>query len=71
MQELMEKHDLERQKNKKMSELDRETLEKTNHLLAKAQMQLEEQEDEIKHLNELILYAKCVTIRDNQVDQKV
>jgi hypothetical protein len=49
----------------------RETLEKSNYLLTKAQSQLEEQEDEIKHLNELMLYAKCVSIRDNQVEQKV
>lgn len=32
-------------------------------------MQMEEQEDDVKHLNELLLYAKCVTIRDNQVKQ--
>jgi hypothetical protein len=34
-------------------------------------MQMEEQEDDIKHLNELMLYAKCVSIRDMQVEQKV
>jgi Trichohyalin-plectin-homology domain len=34
-------------------------------------MQLEEQEDDIKHLNELMLYAKCVSIREKQVEQKV
>ncbi|KAJ3276655.1 Cilia- and flagella-associated protein 45 [Terramyces sp. JEL0728] len=62
----MEKHDVLRAKNAKLSELDRETLEKANHLLSKAQMQIEEQEDDIKHLNELMLYAKCVSIRDNQ-----
>ncbi|KAJ3254554.1 Cilia- and flagella-associated protein 45 [Boothiomyces macroporosus] len=66
----MEKYDVMRAKNAKLSDLDRETLEKANHLLAKAQMQIEEQEDEIKHLNELMLYAKCVSIRDNQVEQK-
>jgi len=33
-------------------------------------LQLEEQEDEIKHLNELMLYAKCVSIRDLQVAEK-
>jgi hypothetical protein len=49
----------------------RETREKSNYLLSKAQMQMEEQEDDIKHLNELMLYAKCVSIRDKQVEQKV
>jgi hypothetical protein len=67
----MEKYDIQRAKNAKLSDLDKETLEKSNYLLTKAQMQLEEQEDEIKHLNELMLYAKCVSIRDNQVEQKV
>ena len=67
----MEKYDLDRAKNAKLSDLDKETLEKSNYLLTKAQAQLEEQEDDIKHLNELMLYAKCVTIRDNQVEQKV
>lgn len=67
----MEKYDIDRAKNAKLSDLDKETLEKSNYLLTKAQAQLEEQEDDIKHLNELMLYAKCVTIRDNQVEQKV
>ena len=67
----MEKYDLQRAKNAKLAELDKETLEKSNHLLTKAQMQIEEQEDDIKHLNELMLYAKCVCIRDNQLEQKV
>lgn len=68
--EKMENYDIERAKNAKLSDLDKETLEKSNYLLTKAQAQLEEQEDDIKHLNELMLYAKCVTIRDNQVEQK-
>jgi predicted nucleotidyltransferase len=67
----MEQFDLDRAKNAKLNDLDKETLEKSNYLLTKAQMQLEEQEDEIKHLNELMLYAKCVSIRDNQLEQKV
>jgi hypothetical protein len=67
----IEEFDQQRSKNAKLSDLDKETLEKSNHLLAKAQLQLEEQEDDIKHLNELMLYAKCVSIRDNQLEQKV
>ena len=67
----MEKYDQQRAKNAKLAELDKETLEKSNYLLTKAQMQIEEQEDDIKHLNELMLYAKCVSIRDNQLEQKV
>jgi len=66
----MEEHDHKRSSNAKLSDLDREAKDKSNYLLAKAQLQLEEQEDDIKHLNELMLYAKCVSIRDTQVEEK-
>jgi hypothetical protein len=66
----MQKLDACRQQNQKLGDFERQELEKSNYLLAKAQQQIEEQDDEIKHLNELILYAKCVTIRDSQVDEK-
>ncbi len=39
--------------------------------MGKAQEQMEEQEDEIKKLNELILNAKCHAIRDAQLIEKV
>jgi hypothetical protein len=66
----MEDFDHQRSQNAQLSELDQETKDKANYLLSKAQMQLEEQEDEIKHMNELMLYAKCVAIRDSQVEEK-
>lgn len=68
--EKMEMYDHKRTANAKLSELEQEAKDKANYLLAKAQLQLEEQEDEIKHLNELMLYAKCVSIRDLQVAEK-
>lgn len=40
-------------------------------MLEKAREQMEEQEDEIKKLNELILNAKCHAIRDAQLVEKV
>jgi hypothetical protein len=66
----MEEYDQKRSSNAKLSELEQEARAKADYLLAKANMQLEEQEDDIKHLNELMLYAKCVAIRDIQVDEK-
>ncbi|KXS18857.1 hypothetical protein M427DRAFT_109228 [Gonapodya prolifera JEL478] len=66
----MEESERRRSSNKELSELERETRDKNNYLLAKAQLQLDEQEDEIKHMNELMLYAKCVAIRDAQVEEK-
>ena len=41
-----------------------------NHITARAKELLDEQEDEIKKLNELILNAKCHAIRDTQLDEK-
>lgn len=66
----MEEYDHKRAANEKLSELEQEAKDKANYLLTKAKLQLEEQEDEIKHLNELMLYAKCVAIRDVQVEEK-
>ncbi|KAK5671086.1 hypothetical protein BDV3_004767 [Batrachochytrium dendrobatidis] len=66
----MEHYDHQRTSNAKLSDLDREAKDRSNYLLAKAQMQIEEQEDDIKHMNELMLYAKCVSIRDTQVEEK-
>lgn len=37
---------------------------------AKAQFQLLEEKDEVKHMNQMMLYSKCVTIRDAQVEEK-
>ncbi|TPX53827.1 hypothetical protein PhCBS80983_g06154 [Powellomyces hirtus] len=66
----MEAYDHTRATNAKLSVLEAEAKAKSTYLLAKAQLQLEEQEDEIKHMNELMLYAKCVAIRDKQVEEK-
>ena len=44
-----------------------EAQEKSLDLLAKARAQMEEQDDEIKKLNEAILNAKCHAIRDAQL----
>lgn len=62
--------DLERRQNEKLNELEEEAKEKAEHLLTKANEMRQEQEDEIKHLNELILNAKCHAIRDAQILEK-
>ncbi len=41
-----------------------------SELLAKAKYMMEEQDDEVKKLNELILNAKCHAIRDAQLREK-
>ena len=47
-----------------------ESLETGNELVAKAKSMLEEQDDEIKRLNQVILNAKCHAIRDAQIREK-
>ena len=45
-------------------------MEKNSELLARANAIMEEQDDEIKTLNETILNAKCHAIRDTQLKEK-
>jgi len=66
----MKQLDVTRQKNAKLNDLEEEAKEKQEHLLAKANEMRQEQEDEIKHLNEVILNAKCHAIRDAQILEK-
>eukprot|EP00912_Choanoflagellata_sp_UC4_P000755 UC4_evm1s473 len=68
--EQMKTMERERTKNKPMSDLDREAMAKSEYLLENAKMMMEEQEDEVKKLNELILQAKCHAIRDAQLKEK-
>lgn len=42
----------------------------TSEVLKKAARQMAEQEDDVKAMNRMILYANCVTIRDRQLTQK-
>ena len=51
---------MDRMQNEKLNDLEEEEREKSDHLRAKAVFMLQEQEDEIKHLNEVILsYFLC------------
>jgi len=52
------------------SDLEIEAQQKSNNVLARARQHLEEQHDDVKHMNSLLLYAKCATIRELQLDEK-
>lgn len=67
----MQNMEHKRMENEKLTDLEQEAKEKSQYLLQKAQEQMEEQEDEIKKLNELILNAKCHAIRDAQLVEKM
>jgi len=38
-------------------------------LLSKAQKKLDEDLDDVKHMNQMVLYSKVVTIRDKQINE--
>jgi hypothetical protein len=66
----MKMQDLQRHKNARLNDLEEEERIKGEALRQNAIEQLQEQEDEIKRLNELILNAKCHVIRDTQLLEK-
>lgn len=67
---MIQKYDNERKKNEKLDEIDELAKEDAEYLLKKANEQRQEQEDEIKRLNELILNVKVHAIRDAQLVEK-
>lgn len=66
----MEAKDAARAHSNVLSDVEVEKRKQSNYLLAKAQLQMDEEQDEIKHLNEMILEAKCMAIRDGQLTEK-
>lgn len=66
----MKKHDEQRGEKKQPNDLDEESMTMADELLKRSQAKRLEENDEIKHLNELILEAKCHAIRDAQIAEK-
>jgi len=67
---IMAEYDLKRKENEEVSELEAETRTIAAELIKRSQQKRLEENDEIKHLNELILEAKCHAIRDAQISEK-
>lgn len=44
--------------------------DKNETLLTKAQSMLDEEHDDVKHMNQMMLYSKVVTIRDRQKEEQ-
>lgn len=63
-------YDVKRSENKPLNEFEREANTLADGLHKRYQAQRLEENDEIRHLNELILEAKCHAIRDAQVCEK-
>lgn len=52
------------------TEYQKESRKKKEGLLHKAQEVLDEEKDDVKHMNQMCLYSKCVTIRDRQLEEQ-
>merc|ERR1712159_570001 len=68
--QLFNEIDIKRSEKCGTSDLEAETRTIAAELLKRSQQQRLEENDEIKHLNELILEAKCHAIRDAQIAEK-
>ncbi|KAK4473614.1 hypothetical protein MN116_002966 [Schistosoma mekongi] len=66
----MREYDLKRVHNEQLTDLEEEARKQAESLLQKAMEQRQDQEDEIKALNEWILNAKIQAIRDEQILEK-
>lgn len=58
--------DLDKERALKMPPTEQQIIdkEKADGLLTKAQQMLDEDHDDVKHMNQMMLYSKVVTIRD-------
>jgi len=67
-QRMME-HDKMRASKMPENEMDTMARTKAEGLLTKAQMQQDEQKDDVKVMNQMMLYSQVVTIRDKQLEE--
>lgn len=67
--EKMKKCDAVRESKMPQSELSLEQTMRAKGLLSKAQMQIDEQHDDVKGMNKMLFYAKVVTVRDKQLEE--
>nr|CDS31649.2 coiled coil domain containing 19 [Hymenolepis microstoma] len=68
--EQMKKFDMERRVNEKLNDLEEAARKESQHLLAKAMEQRQDEEEEIKQLNAAINNARIQAIRDAQLLEK-
>merc|ERR1712039_344980 len=60
----------ERKKNAMMADKGSEGHQAKNGVLERAKQMLDEDMDDVKHMNQMMLYSKVVTIRDAQIQEK-
>lgn len=65
----MQAMDRERATKVPPSDIESSQRNKDVGILSKAQAQLDEELDDVKHMNQMVLYSKVVTIRDKQLEE--
>ena len=65
----MQAMDRDRSKKIPATEIEVEQNQRAEGLLSKAQQQMDEEHDDVKHMNQMTLYAKVVTVRDRQLEE--
>lgn len=68
---MLQMEDERKKKAPVMSPMEEREMEQKNALLEHARQALDEELDDVKHMNQMMLYAKCATIRDAQLAEKV
>ena len=53
-----------------MSEMELEAMREREAILEKAKTSVDEQHEDVKRMSQMVLYAKCVAIRDKQIAEK-
>jgi hypothetical protein len=61
--------DAQRATKVKPTEWQKAEVNKAETLLSKAQKKLDEELDDVKHMNQMVLYSKVVTIREKQLNE--
>lgn len=65
-------HQMDKERNNKLppNEFEIEDKQKKIGVLSMAQKILDEEKDDVKTMNQMVLYSKCVTIRDKQLEEQ-
>ena len=61
--------DKERSSKLPPTDIEIEQSRRAEGLLSKAQTQMDEEHDDVKHMNQMVLYSKVVTVRDKQLEE--
>merc|ERR1719421_769372 len=68
--ERMQQMEEERKKNAMLNDSEQDARAQKNGVLEKAKQMMDEEMDDVKHMNQMMLYSKVVTIRDAQIQEK-